>query len=646
MRDWILNFFILLLLFGTPTLQASSFTLTEAGNYELGQVIEYWQESLERLPLEKVSQQTAWQSPAAGTINLGFSTAPYWFKVAINHESSDLDWFLRLTYPPLDYINAYVCSSEVITNVDQQCQLSEFGDKLPFNHRVRFNPNFVIPVNLSSGMNYVYLEVITDGSYQLPLSIIDKQSLDDYLAINDFFRGGYLTLMLAMMLYNFFVYFMTRSKTYLYYTGFILSFMLLHMTYEGSGFQFLWPNSPEFNEYAMPIAFAFNQMFTILFIVNFLSLKKIQRINNYFNVLFGLSLLTLVLIPVIPYKIFIPIQNLLSITITASAFYLSLRYWRKNQSSARLFTIAWAVFITGMITANLRTLGILPGNFFTQYGYQIGSFIEIILLSLALGARIQRLQSDRIDAKQALVHEKQEKMMALQQLIAGICHEMNTPIGNISLSNSYLADLVDELKECDLSTLKDAKLNEKLEEQALAIETIKSSTLALSSLTHIFRNIKSDENDHPQSHFDMTQLIINKVALFKDRIEFNLNLPEQLIINSHPSAFNLVLDQIITNSLDHYPKELTQPLVINISLAAQKNGFEISLLDNGKGLPQEELDQLFLPFFTKSRGSHKKLGLGMYQVQNIMTDLFKGTITPSLTESGGLKLVLFIPYTQ
>jgi signal transduction histidine kinase len=648
----IFNILGLFLLFGISDLYAASFTVNKAGNHELSQAIEYWQETSERISLEQASQQPLWQASGTDNINLGFSSSPYWFKTTIDHQQTQLDWFIRIIYPPLDYINVYVCDREVITDREQQCQTSQLGDRLPFSQRERFNPNYVIPVSLAAGMNYIYLEVITEGSYQLPISLIDRQSLDNYLASNDFFRGGYLTLMLVMMLYNFFIYMMTRSKTYLFYSGFVFTFALFHMTYEGSGFQFLWPQHPEFNQYAMPIAFALNQIFTILFVVKFLNLKHIKRTNyHYFNTLLVLAIATLILVPIIPYKLFIPIQNFLSITITSSAFYLGLKYWRKKQSAARLFTIAWAVFITGVVTANLRTLGILPSNFFTQYGYQIGSFLEVILLSLALGERIQRLQQDRIHAKQALlqekqalVQEKQEKMFALQQLIAGVCHEMNTPIGNISLSNSYLSDMTDQLKEYDIATLQPSILLEHIEDQATAIGMIKSSTSALSSLTQIFRSIKIDEEDHPKTSFDVSQLIFDKVDSFKDKASFQLDLPKQLILNSYPSAFHLIFDQLIINSLDHYPKAQQASLIISINLQVINEELKIIFSDNGKNLPAEELEQLFLPFFTKARGVNKKLGLGMYQVKNIINDLLQGDIKPSTSKAGGLQLCLHLPY--
>ena len=634
----------LYLFVGASNLHAANFLLNSAGNHELGQMIEYWQDTPQRTPIEQISQQQDWQLSASENINLGFNPTSFWFKTVINNQATDLDWFIRISYPPLDFINVYVCTSEIVTDKDIQCQSSNWGDRLPFAQRVRSNPNFSIPVPLITGNNYLYLEVITEGSYQLPISLADKQTINDYFAINDFFRGGYLTLMLAMMIYNLFIYFMTRSTTYLLYSCFVFTFALFHMSYEGSGYQFLWPSFPSANQYAMPIAFAVNQIFTVLFIVKFLNLQHVNRTNYYYFIsLLGIATLSLMLVPFIPYKIFIPFQNLLSIVITSSAFYLGLKYWRKKQSAARLFTIAWGVLITGLVTANLRSLGILPSNFFTLYGYQIGSFIEIILLSLALGERIQRLQIDRMHSKQELVHEKQEKMLALQQLVVGVNHEMNTPIGNINLSNSFLSDINNQLAASDVSTLSQSEFADYLEQQAIAISTIKSSSMTLSGLTHIFKSININEEEHPKDSFDLISLIKDKFEIENNPFEYQLEMPTKLVINSYPSAFNLIFDQLLSNSQDHYPQDELEQLSVIIKVKKSNKELRIVFSDNGKGLPAEEIEHLFLPFFTTARGTNKKLGLGMYLLKNIITDLLAGSIQASSSKDSGLELTICIP---
>lgn len=648
MLDRILLVALALLFTSAAHSQVSRFDLEKAGSYEIGQYIEYWQDTSADHSLIDTSRLKEWRSTQNDNINLGISAAPFWFKTTINLQSDELAWFIKITYPPLDLIEIYLCQKEVITDIETECRLSQVGDSLTFDQRVRLNPNYIIPLNLQPGNNFLYIKIITEGSYQLPISIIDQKNLDNYLASNDFFRGAYLTLMLVMTLYNFFIFIMTRSSTYLFYSGFVFSFALFHMAYEGSGFQFLWPQWPVFNQYAMPIAFALNQIFTILFVVKFLNINHTSKISsNYFTILLVFSTLALILAPIIPYKIFIPSLNLLSITINISAFYLGLRYSRQGQTSARLFTIAWAVFIIGIVTANLRILGIIPSNFFTQYGYQIGSFIEILLLSLAVGERIQRLQSERMIAKQALIQEKSDRMSELQQLIIGVSHEMNTPIGNIGLANSFLIDLHKDMEQKGIEHISNTEILEYFELQQQALDTTASSTKTLSSLTQVFKNISIKKKDHPSLEFDLISLIHDRALTYSERLAFDLSLPNRCTINSHPSAFILVLNQLFDNTLIHFPKDKSVDTPrVSIIILQDEHELTLVITDNGEGLNNDEITKLFLPFFTKARGNRKKIGLGMYQVKNIINDIFDGTIKASSTEGTGLKLTITLPVEQ
>jgi signal transduction histidine kinase len=634
-----------LLFISSADSHATRFDLKQAGNHKLGQYIEYWEDTATDTSLVEVSHLEQWQSTTSDNINLGFTPSPFWFKTIINQQQTDLDWFIRITYPPLDHIDLYICKQEIISNIEDECELTRTGDRIPFDQRVRFNPNYIIPLELQPGDNFLYIKVITEGSYQLPISIIDEHNLNEYLASNDFFRGGYLTLMLVMMLYNFFIFIMTGSPTYIRYSGFLFTFALFYLTYEGSGFQFLWPQWPALNQYAMPIAFALNLICLILFVVKFLNIKRTSIITyNYFNVLLALTAIALISIPIIPYKIFITSMNFLSMVITGSAFYFGLRYWRKGHSAARLFTIAWAVFIIGVVTANLRALGLIPSNFFTDYGYQIGSFIEILLLSLALGERIQRLQSERIVAKQALIQEKNDRMSALQQLIIGVSHEMNTPIGNISLSNSFLIDIHRDIQKKELELLSQSELLEYFDLQQQAMNTIESSTKTLSSLTQVFKSVAIKKRDHPALEFDLVALLQDRVLTYGERLTFQLSLPDSLVLYSHPSAFALVFNQLFENTVTHGPKESSsENISVVIAVSSDDHSLKIMISDNGKGLGEAELVQLFLPFFTKARGSRKKMGLGMYQVKNIISDIFDGTIEAQSPEGMGLQITIKVP---
>jgi signal transduction histidine kinase len=246
-------------------------------------------------------------------------------------------------------------------------------------------------------------------------------------------------------------------------------------------------------------------------------------------------------------------------------------------------------------------------------------------------------------SKQELVHEKQEKMLALQQLVVGVNHEMNTPIGNINLSNSFLSDINNQLAESDISMLTQSEFTEYLEQQASAISTIKSSSMTLSGLTHIFKSININEEEHPKDSFDLSALIKDKFETENNSLEYHLEMPSKLVINSYPSAFNLIFDQLLSNSKDHFPEDKIEQLAIALKVEVINKELRIVFSDNGKGLPAEEIEHLFLPFFTTARGVKKKLGLGMYLLKNIITDLLVGSIQASSSKDSGLELTICIP---
>ncbi|MCV6606346.1 MAG: hypothetical protein OIF34_13670, partial [Porticoccaceae bacterium] len=97
-----------------------------------------------------------------------------------------------------------------------------------------------------------------------------------------------------------------------------------------------------------------------------------------------------------------------------SALIIGARFWLTGVSEARFFTIAWAFFLAGLITANAAGLGLIPTNTLTVYGYQIGSFIEVVLLSLALGERISHLQRHKQESRKQLLASQNEAIHHLR----------------------------------------------------------------------------------------------------------------------------------------------------------------------------------------------------------------------------------------
>ena len=103
----ILNLLAFLLVLATPNLYAANFNLQQAGNYELSQSLEYWQDLENHSSLSHISQLAQWQPSDTDNLNLGFSPSPYWFKTTLNLQQSELSWFIPVSYTHLTLPTIY-----------------------------------------------------------------------------------------------------------------------------------------------------------------------------------------------------------------------------------------------------------------------------------------------------------------------------------------------------------------------------------------------------------------------------------------------------------------------------------------------------------------------------------------------------------
>lgn len=379
--------------------QAKEMTIAASGHYITGTHWQY-QESPAIAPMyisfkfSSIINSTEWKASTHEHINFGFRRNAYWLKLKIKNEINK-DWFLWNHYSLLDTVALYICPSD--TENSELCHVQYGGDLHPYHPRTIDHPNLIFPLGLKKDQSYdLYLYVATEGSYQLPLEIIDSQTLNQNLLDNNLLRGGYYAIMLAMGLYNLMLFFAIRDRTYFLYSAFVLSFLFFHMNFEGSAFGYFWPEEPHWNKVMMPLSFAITQFFFSLFLPRILELKKYAP-SSYllYRIYTPVTVLFMVLAFVTPYYFSVSLQNLVNSMIAIYTLIVGIRVWRMGHKPARLFTLAWITFILGTISGNMSSLGVLPGSAIVLYGYQVGSVFDVILLSLALGAQINQLRSER-----------------------------------------------------------------------------------------------------------------------------------------------------------------------------------------------------------------------------------------------------------
>lgn len=332
-------------------------------------------------------------------INFGHSSSTYWLRVELDsREAATHRMLFEVAFSSLDHISFYTAATGGWQRFDA-------GDLVPFAERPIPHRNFVFPLRLSTGQQTLYLRVQSSGTLTLPLHLWEESDFDRYNQETYGLLALYFGMLLALMLYNLLLYFSLRERVYLTYVGFVAFLAVGLLSLSGLGNQFLWPNLPAWGNAALPVGFAVAGIFGIMFTRMFLDTKSNTPRND--RVLQGLIvffLLTLLACIVLPYRwgaIAVSTMGAITPLAVISSGIVCLR---KGHPGARYFLLAWTLLMVGVGTMGARNLGWVPTNFITLYGIQIGSALEMLLLSFALADRIQTMRREKEAAQNDVIH--------------------------------------------------------------------------------------------------------------------------------------------------------------------------------------------------------------------------------------------------
>ena len=223
-----------------------------------------------------------------------------------------------------------------------------------------------------------------------------------------------------------------------------------------------------------------------------------------------------------------------------------------------------------------------------------------------------------------------EKMAALGNLVAGVAHEINTPVGIGVTAASHLSEKTKEiLKLYKNNTMKRSDLEKFLEVSK------ESSNIILTNLKHASENISSfkkvavDRTKDEKRLFNVYEYVSDILISLHPRIKKTkhkilLDCPKDFEIYSFPGAFSQVLTNLVINSLIHGFKT-KEVGIINIKISIEHEQIIIEFRDNGIGIEKETIKQIFDPFFTTNR-TEGGTGLGLHIIYNIINHKLNGSI--------------------
>lgn len=282
--------------------------------------------------------------------------------------------------------------------------------------------------------------------------------------------------------------------------------------------------------------------------------------------------------------------------------------------------------------------------------YEYGERERMIFRSLCAYGAIALSNADAyLRLKETQAHlVAQEKLAALGSLVAGVAHELNTPIGNCLLVASTLQDVSKELiDKLTQNTLRRSELNNYCAEVKTSAEIMLRGLSSAANLIISFKQVAVDRTSEQRRPFDLRQVLQDIIATLHLRIEqaghaVRINVPEHIRLDSYPGSLGQVISNLIENAILHAFATGQSGVMTIAAFQPEAQRVLIQFSDNGVGIPEQNLKRIFDPFFTTKLGQGGS-GLGLNISYNIVTSIMHGQLTVKSTLGSGTSFYLDLP---
>ncbi|MGX5201008.1 7TM diverse intracellular signaling domain-containing protein [Aliikangiella sp. IMCC44632] len=583
----------------------------------------YFEDPTGQLTFEQVKNEEFKRASQSNETNLafGYSDSTYWVKTNVTNLSGHSNWIIELSYPLLDSIEFYFVDSSQLRNIVT-------GDQLPFSQRPIEHRNFLFPFNLDSNKSLdIYIKVQSSSSIRLPLTLWEQQTFFENDQKRLLGQGIYFGILIIMMLYNLFIYFSIKERAYLHYVFYVASYIVVQASLNGIAFQYLFTDLIHLSNQAVVLGLSLVILFGCSFTVNFLNLKYHNQLA--FNVIYSIGViggLNFLLSMLLPYDWTIKIALFFSVIGSLAITVFSLTLWlSQNVREARYFSLAWIGFLAGSILMVLNRVQILPDNFITENAAQLGSSIEVMLLSFALADKFNQIRGEKEQVKtkaQASItqvnHLLQETLARLEysnkiknDFLATVSHELRTPMNGIVGANELLGtlNLTDEAQEFVEISRESADQMMRLIDSMLQFVELQAGASKIKKVKVDYKKLCNELNDYAQS------IQINK------KVKFRVVEPEENLDSLYTDLEKLLvtIKVLIDNALKY-----THSGMVEVSIESTQHGADsfivFNVKDTGIGIEKAHLARIFEVFSqvdSTLRRPYSGLGIGLTIAQAI-----------------------------
>lgn len=571
------------------------------GQSTIGFEMSYFEDVNSEHSFETIKQQhfTKTEEPV---VNFSLTNSTIWAKVRLTDSVLPRSTVFEIT-------NHYCDTITIAYNLKGGTQIKEsLGIVFPHsrNKLKHFLPTFNVPTrNLRSPE--IYFKLNSRWSMVVNIKAKTKEAFNNDRITTYLIAGLLIGGLILMGIYNLFLFFSTRDFSYILYVCALTCAIFSQGYVYGILIPYISPNSPEFTLHFPIIIMACTGLFCCWFTIRFLEIKKTSTTFYYlliFGIIFSIFSISLELSGFIHLSRVVNIVEVLGLsTIIFSAALYSLI---KGNKIALYFTIAWTFYLAGMIVFALKTVDVLPHNGFTKHFMHVGTFMEVILLSFALGHKYGLVREE----KERLERQTREE---LEELVRHQTAELNASLEEKEVLLKEIHHRVKNNLQIVISLL-DLQVASAKDHQNKEILTQSKSRVYSMSLIH--QKLYQSEN---MARVNMKTYLEELFSYLKGiyylgekQIKTTLDVADNELSLTQAVPLGLILNELLTNCFKH-GLQGNQEDCIHISLQFQNNQLSLQVADSGNGFEATRIEQ----------GVKKSLGL--FLVKSLSKQL-RGTV--------------------
>ena len=624
--------------------------------YQLGQFLKILKDSEGKYTINEIAQldRNEWYLSESTVPSFGYTDAVYWFHLRLEGLDLHNEWILEIDYAPLDHISLFYRSS------DGSWVKRHAGDHYAFRNR---DLDFRTPVFTLSGeeINEIYLRVNSTGVVKLPATLWSSKAFAEQSNRSTLALGLYFGIMLVMVLYNLCIFASTRALSYLFYVIYISSFGLAMFALNGLGFQLIWPDRPDLNQFMVPALEALSLGTLAVFISSYLNTKRhTPRLHFILNILKIYALVTISAAFWGGYELAIKLVTLGVLIFVVYVFIVSSVSLRLGYRPAKYFLIAFSSLLVGTFLFALTSAGLIPSNFITNYALQIGSLMEVVLLSLGLADKMN-LAQEKADAtnrqlisdlqkrerEQAKSHEEIKKLnqdliekeLARTAFFHNTSHELRTPLNGI-------IGFVELLKQPSSGLA--AKAISQVSKIGMLADSLKNQVNTILDLA----KFRKGELRLNVTAFSMNELV-EEVKVLADGLSYRYPNTKFTLIYRQTDDRRFVFDReklvvvirnILSNAFKFRSIDRTNEVTLDIDFS-EHNELMLKFQDTGIGIPEKQIDSIFLEFHQiadDARRAYEGTGIGLSMAKSVI-ELAQGKLKVRSKEGIGTTFQVQIP---